>query len=197
MSSGYGGDHIELNSLSINDHYYHYYYSHICGCSAGLVLTQFVIIIIIFFSLRICISNKVEILNSLFWFFLCPPFQCMKKSSTMRTKFEHYFITVFFWGFFVRIKRNPLRWLNEGLSLGSRLTFFFLLFFSTTHPPPHNTHRRIIFILESKDAFEIKWIQVFCQNAEICQKKKKKTLCTRTECIFSILHSSLNIARWD
>lgn len=164
-------------------------------CWFGLNTVYFVIIII-FFSLRICISNKVEILNSLFWFFLCPPFQCMKKSSTMRTKFEHYFITVFFWGFFVRIKRNPLRWLNEGLSLGSRLTFFFL-FFLTTHPPPHNTHRWIIFILESKDAFEIKWIQVFCQNAEICQKKKKKTLCTRTECIFSILHSCLNIARWD
>lgn len=107
-----------------------------------------------------------------------------------------FYNCVFFVLFFVRIKRNPLRWLNEGLSLGSRLTFFFL-FFLTTHPPPHNTHRRIIFILESKDAFEIKWIQVFCQNAEICQKKKKKTLCTRTECIFSILHSCLNIARWD
>lgn len=58
MSSGYGGDHIELKSLSINDHYY----SHICGCSTALVLNGHFLLFCLFLVFK-NLHFKVEILK--------------------------------------------------------------------------------------------------------------------------------------
>lgn len=164
MSSGYGGDHIELKSLSINDHYY-YSYSHFCGCSTGLVLKQSFLLCCLFFFFFYEFAFQSRNTKFTVLIFCILPFSAWKRAlwciPSLNTILYNSFVFVFF-----RIKRNPLTRFNVGLSLGSRFDFSSSspVYFheAIRHTEASHFHSGV------KDAFLTKWVQVVCQK---CTKK--------------------------